>query len=369
MKKEFLIGVWTLVGVTVGAGIFGLPYVFYKAGFYTGLAVITFTSLIMILLSLYLGEIILRTKENHQLSGLAEKYLGKKGKTIMFIVQLLSIYGALAAYIIGSGLALSSIFGGSSRLYSILFFIVLSPVIYFTINIMEKFEYVFTPIKIIISGVLSFLLIRFIDFSNFTGFSFSKLLIPYGVAIFAFTGMSALPEINEGLKNKSYMLKIILFGNILTFMVYLFFVIAVIGSVGNVDQVATVSLSELGSGINIFANLFALFAMGTAFVVLGFAMKENLTLDYKINNSYSWAVTIIIPILLALTGFFGFVELLELVGAVAIGIMLFMIILMHSKAKKLGDRKPEYNVTNNWLIKILLILFLFIGVFYTVFIG
>lgn len=367
MKKEFFDAVWTLVGITVGAGVFSLPYVFFKAGFYTGLLVTFLTAIISLIILLYLGEIVLRTKGKHQLSGLAGKYLGNKGKTIMFIANILSIYGALAAYTIGSGQALTAIFGGDSLAFSILFFIIVSLVVFFSINLISKFESIFSPVKIVIALILSFFLFKFFNYGNISGFSINNILIPYGVALFAFTGISAVPEMNEELKNKKYMLSAIILGMLITFIIYLLFVFSVVGSVGEVSEVATVSLSSFGKGINLFSNLFALFAMGTAFVVLGFALKENLTLDYKMHNFPSWLIVVSMPLALVLTGFFGFVKLIELSGAVAIGIIFIMILLMHSMAKKTGDRKPEYEFTNNIILKIILFLILLIGVLYTIF--
>lgn len=364
--KEVFSAIWTLLGITLGAGILGLPYVFYKAGFYTGLVVVLITAVLMIITHLYLGEVILRTKGKHQLTGLAEKYLGSKGKIVMFLANSFSLYGALAAYVIGSGQALGIIFGTSILLNKVLFLLVLAPLIYFGIKILKNFESIATPIKILVALVLSIVLLRFINFTNIQGFQFSNLLIPYGVSIFAFTGISALPEINEELKNKRNMYKAIIIGMILTLFVYLLFAFAVVGSSKIVSEVATTSLSNLGKNFEIFANIFALFAMGTAFVALGFALKENFTLDYKIKNSYAWLLVIIVPIILSLTGFFGFVKLIELSGAISIGVMLFMILIMHSRAKKLGDRKPEYEMFDNKIMKIIIGLVLVIGIVYTI---
>ncbi len=370
MKKEFFDAVWTFVAITVGAGIFGLPYVFYKSGFLTGLVVMAIIALVITLVTLYLGEVVLRTNGKHQLSGLAEKYLGKNGKTVMFIANLLSIYGALAAYILGGGQALAAIFGGTSTIFSILFFIVVALVIYFGINILEDFEDLFSPLKIVVALVLSFLLFNFLDFSNIDfSFSFVNIMIPYGVAIFAFTGISALPEMNMELKNKRYLLWAIITGMVITFVVYLLFVFGVVGSLGSVGEIATTSLNKFGFGVSLFANLFALLAMATAFVALGFAFKDNLTLDYKISNFPAWLSVVAIPLILSLTGFFGFVKLIELSGAIAVGIILIMILLMHSRAKKLGNRKPEYEFKDNFFIKIILFLILVIGIIYSIFGG
>src|SRR3989338_7318265 len=147
MQKEFFRAVCNLLGLTIGAGILSLPYLFNRAGFLTGLVVLLIAGIVMLVVSLYLAEITLRTKGKHQLSGLAEIYLGKKGKIFMFLANALSIYGALSAYTIGSGQALAAVFGCSSLAFSVIFFISLSFVIYLSISFMEKFEAVVNPVK------------------------------------------------------------------------------------------------------------------------------------------------------------------------------------------------------------------------------
>ncbi len=366
MKKEFFGAVWTLVGIVIGAGIFGLPYVFYKAGFYTGVAVVFIAFAVMTLLTLYLGEICLRTKGFHQLTGLAERYLGTRGKWIMFTANALSIYGALAAYIIGAGAALNSIFGYNEVLFSILFFVFVAPFVYFTIGIMEGFESVFTPLKIFVVLALSFALLKFVDFGNITGFNFYNILVPYGVAIFAFAGISAVPEMNEELRNKRYMFPAIIFGMIISLIVNLLFAFATVGAAGSVTEVATVSLSKFGNFSNIFTNIFAFFALATAFVALGFALKENFTLDLKVPNTASWGLAVFVPLLIAFSGL-GFIKLLDLAGAVAVGFILVMILMMHSKAKKTGDRKPEYSLSDYFILKLILFLVLAAGILYGLF--
>jgi len=366
MSKEVFSAIWTLVSITVGSGILALPYVFSKAGFLTGLLVILITGILMTIINLYLGEIVLRTKGKHQLTGLAGIYLGKKWKIITFLVTALSIYGALTAYIVGSGEALKAILGGNSTVYSIIFFIILAIVIYFSIKVLDNFESLFTPIKIIIVIVLSVLLLKFVNFSRITVFHPSMLLVPYGIAIFSFTGISAIPEINEELKNKRNMIKAILFGMLISFLIYIIFAFSVVGAVDNVTEIATISLAGFGKGIDIFANIFAVFAMATAFVALGFALKENMILDYKIKNSLSWLGVIIIPLILAMSGVFGFAKLMELSGAIAISILLGIIMIIHSKAKKLGNRKPEYEIIDNKIIKLIIFLLLTTGIIYSI---
>ena len=111
-QKLFWEAIATMVGTIIGAGVLGLPYVVSQAGFLTGMITILGVGLVVLLLYLYLGETVLRTKGFHQLTGYAEKYLGKWGKGLMTFAMVFGTYGALIAYLIGEGEALAAIFGG-----------------------------------------------------------------------------------------------------------------------------------------------------------------------------------------------------------------------------------------------------------------
>src|SRR3989338_3789267 len=123
MEKRFFGAIATLVGTTIGAGVLGIPFVVAKAGILLGLIDIIIIGAAIMMVNLYLGEVVLRTKGKHQLTGYAQKYLGNKGKSIMALTMVFSIYGALTAYIIGVGEALASVFPAvSSSEFSLMFF-------------------------------------------------------------------------------------------------------------------------------------------------------------------------------------------------------------------------------------------------------
>jgi len=123
MKKEGYESIGVLVGTIIGAGVLGIPYVISKAGFLTGLTTIILLGLVILAINLSIGEVVLRTKGKHQLTGYAEKYLGKKGKLLMSLSMILGITGALLAYIVGVGEAFGAIFYTNPFWFSIGFFI------------------------------------------------------------------------------------------------------------------------------------------------------------------------------------------------------------------------------------------------------
>jgi len=369
MKKEVLEAISVLMGTVIGAGILGVPYAVYKAGFFTGILVIILVGLAVTLTYLCLGEVILRTKGKHQLTGYAEKYLGKKGKTLMAISMLISVNGALIAYLIGEGQSLSALIGsGPPIFYSFLFFAVMATIIFFGIKVLGKSELILTSILIFVVIIMFLISINKADLSNLSGFSLKNLLIPYGVTLFAFLGAAAVPEMNEILiKNKKAMKKSIIIGCSIPILIYVLFAAITLSVTGaQTTEIATIGLGKiLGDNFKIFTNLFAIFAMATCFISLGIALKEIYYYDYKINKHLSWAMACFIPLLLFLIGIKEFISTIGFVGAIGGGLEMIIIIFMWTYSKKKSQRKPEYSIKFKYIEYLLVLMFL-IGIIYQI---
>ena len=197
-KNRLFIAATTLTGTIVGAGILGIPYVIAKTGFFYGSIIIILIGAALLCLNLFMGEVVLRTKTQHQLPGYAEKYLGKTGKRLMAFAMLFTIYGALSAYIMGEGETIKAILGfGSPLLYSVIFFLVAFLIVWKGVKFTGNAELIlisFLFLVVVLIGIYSF---QDIKMSNLTTFDASKLLIPYGVILFAFLGSPAIPEVQE----------------------------------------------------------------------------------------------------------------------------------------------------------------------------
>jgi len=103
MDKKFVFSVSALIGMIVGGGIFGLPYVVSVAGLIPAIFYFVVLSGAVLLTHLLYGEIILRTKERYRLAGFAEKYLGKIWKNITAVAVIFGGVGVLLVYIIIAG--------------------------------------------------------------------------------------------------------------------------------------------------------------------------------------------------------------------------------------------------------------------------
>ena len=204
--KQFLGAISILVGTAVGAGIFGIPYVTAKTGFLVGMLYIFILGFIILLSTLFYGEITLRTKEKHQLPGYAEKYLGIWGKRVCLAAIVLSIYGALIAYTIEVGVFLHALFGnvigGTPKIYSLVFFALAATCIYFGLKSIASIEKVMVVFLFIIIALIFIFGISSVDFNNFSEFDIEYILLPYGVILFALGAGTAIPDARFLLQGK-----------------------------------------------------------------------------------------------------------------------------------------------------------------------
>lgn len=354
-----------MTGTVVGAGVLGLPYVVAKAGFLTGLIAIALLGVLVILLALYFGEVVLRTKGNHQMVGYADIYLGKIGKYLLSFVFIFSVTGALTAYTIGVGASVHSVLNiGSDLLFSLLFFAFGALCIYFGLALIENIEFILfcgmiTTILIIIGFSFANANPANIDLS----FHPARLLIPYGVALFAFLGLQAVPEMKIELKNKKRLLKRAIFiGMLIPAVLYIIFPAAIVSISGAATtEIATLGLSRhIGILGHILGNLFAIIAMSTSFLILGLALRDVYMYDYGLPRPLAWILTCTIPLLVAVFKVASFISIIGLVGIFMGGVEGILVVLMILRAKKHGKRVPEYSMPVNWFVLLALIL-LFVG--------
>ena len=368
--RHFYAAIATLVGTIIGAGVLGIPYVIAKAGFLTGLLNLVILGIAVLLLYLFLGEVVLRTRGNHQLTGYAEIYLGKMGKRLMVFSMVFGIYGALIAYLIGEGEALGAIFGSTNFLmFSMIFYAIVSFIIYKGLRAIENSELVLSSLVVLIIALISIYALPRINFANLSAFNPKAIFVPYGVILFALAGSIAIPEMKEELThNRELLKKAIIIGALIPIVMYIFFSFVIVGANGiHTKEIATVGLAELlGQKMFIMGNLFAVLAMATSFLTLGLALKEMYHYDFHINEKVSWLLTIAPPLILFFLLEKSFVGIIGFTGGIGMGLEGILVVLMYRQAKKIGARKPEYIMRGNTLVDYGLILIFVMGILYTV---
>ena len=362
-NKNFFVGLAILIGTCIGAGVLGIPYVIAKVGFLIGLGYIVLVGLIVLFVNLYLGEIILRTKGKHQLGGYAEKYLGKKGKFFMRFALIFGIYSAIVAYIFGIGESFSFLFFGNS-IYSLwiglVFAIFMSFLLWRGLKALKRYEKWGVGIVLFLLLLIIILFAGKISFSNLSFINLNYLFLPFGVVLFAFLSFESIPEINFVLKDKKKFKKILIFGTLISIIFYILFAFIVVGSKG----IATPEIATLALG-PIFIIL-GIFTMFTSYFVLGNALRDHFKYDRSYKKNKAWFFAGIVPIFIFLIvkifEFFSFIKLLSIGGVVSGGMIGILVLLIIKKAKKKGNRKPEYKIPVNWFVIGLLSLIFLLGV-------
>jgi len=373
-NKNFFYAVSTLIGTSIGAGIFGLPYVIAHAGFLPGVFMLIFLDAIILLINLIYGEITLRTEKKHRLVGYAEKYLGKNGKVAALFCSLFILYGSILAYIIISGQFLNSLFsgyfGGNEFIYSLISFAFVSAGIYFDLRVVKRIESLMTVFLLIVMGMIFFKGLPFIKVDNLLFFNQSQLFLPFGAILFSLGAMSAIPELEHILKSDQKKIKsAVVFGNLIPLILYIVFVLVIIGTSGAATSEEALSGFSLaiGDGVATIGFGFGILAIITSFLIIGVNLKEMFMYDYGIGKKLSWFLTCSIPLIIFALGIRDFIEVINFVGGIAGGLSGILVILIYLKIHnnpKLGDLKPAYQIKIPKIVLSLMIFVFVLGIVY-----
>ena len=256
MKLNFIKSLAVFTGTVIGVGIFSLPYVASKSGFFIVLLYFLVMAFIVIITHFIYGEVSLGTKGIHRLPGYVEKYLGPKWKKDTLLIIGLGLMGALLAYLIIGGSFLNSFlgpfFGGSEILYTLLFFAVGSYLVFRGIKSISQIE---LSLLVVLFIILFLFLIKgfsFINIENFKTTNPKFFAFPYGVVLFSLWGSAIIPEIKEMLGgDRKQLRKVILYGTIIATCTYLFFIFIILGASGvNTSKEALSGfVGKIGDGI------------------------------------------------------------------------------------------------------------------------
>ncbi len=332
--------VFMITGMTIGAGVLGVPYVVAQVGLKIGLVYIVGLGLVMLFLNLMIGEIAVRTNESLQIPGLVGKYLGKWVKLFLNIIIVFASYGALLAYIIGEGQSLSALFGGNPVVWSVVFWSIASVVVWLGLQIIKVAEKVLSIIVIGIICGLSFYLLKDFQISNWVYTDLSKIFLPYGVILFALNGTPAIIEAHALLpRSQRHFRKALIIGSLIPVAVYILFALAVAGATGlQTSEIATIGLgAKFGNGVLILGNIFAVLAMAGGFIGSGIALKQTFVWDSKLNKILAEFLVISVPLLLFIAGLRQFISILSIAGGVFIGIEAVALIIVCWQARRKGD--------------------------------
>ena len=363
----------TLMTTIVGVGMFGLPYVGAQSGFFVAVAFLVLLTGIITIVHLLYGEIACKTKERHRLVGYADHYLGKLGKVITSISIILGFFSSLLVYIIVGGNFLHDLFSPfisvAPIVCSLLFFAIGSIVIYSGLKLVAGLDIVMGIFLVFI--VVLFFVFGFsrIDLGNLSQINWHNAFLPYGAILYSLAGLAAIPEIKDFFNSKNYRIykKSILWGTLIPAILYLVFMLTVIDLTGikTTDEAISGLRVILGEKVIFLGALFGFLASITSFFCLGLSLKETFICDYKINKNIAWAVVCFVPLILFAFGFYNFIFIIVLTGALMGAIEGTTIVLIHRKISKIQKGDIDYKIRIPAFVGYAIIIVFIVGFIYT----
>ena len=369
-RKELELWEATALLVPIGAGILGIPYAVSQVGLFVGLIYIFTLGALMMGLNLLVGEVMVRTKGNLQLVGLANKYLGKGGEVLMSILAYLMLFGALVVYIIGIGESLAAVFPGSAFIWSFVFFIINTILVATGLRTIKKAELLLIAAVLLVVIGIAAISAPHITVAHYTYTNLAALLLPYGIVLFAFHSTTSVPEAHSLLLHKPKKFKkAIIFSTCIGAFIYTLFAIAVVGVTGpSTTQIATIGLGEsIGPVMIVIGNIFAVLAMATSSLMVGVSLRDSFIWDLHMPKWISTSLVCGVPFIIFLLGLRQFIAAIDIVGGVFGSIELVLLILIYWRAKHLGDLPVgKYRLHHTALLAALLFAAFAVGAIYSV---
>lgn len=328
-----------LLGNTIGLGIFALPYVVAQAGIISGTLALIASALLSLVTLLAYTELVASAPKHAHFVGALRSTLGPGLGTIGAIAFFGSTFGALAAYIAVGGtfaqMLFSDLWPVSVGVYRLLFFLVAAVLIFGgTRTVARAHVYAIALSSILLIGLL-ILLVPHVQLDHFTLWRPQHLYLPFGVALFAFAGLMAVPEMREVAKDTLTLRRAVRQGLLLTFILYAVFIAIIVGATGLATSPEALRGlgTVLGGPLELVGAALGLCVILSAFMTQGLALTHTFADDYKIRYLLSWAIAVGAPALLVLAGAQDFVRVIQLTGGIGFGVCGLLLLLAYERLR------------------------------------
>lgn len=359
-RSRIIGSIFILAGTTIGAGMLALPLTSAGLGFPTSVAIM----LVLWALMAYTGLLML---ELHQhlpmtvtLHGLAEAFLGWKGRMAATISMLFLLYALCAAYIAGGGALMQQRVIGhlpSAPEFSgvLVFTLIIGLVVSLGTSKVDIINRILFVLKLVVLVFTMVMLTPQVSGARLLDMPLEQgLLIAAIPVIFTSFGFhSCIPSLVRYVnKDMAALKKIVIAGSSLPLVVYIIWQGLSFGAVGQdalmqnsdlpqfVNSIAAVLQSDwVEASIYLFADL----ALATSFLGVSLGLFDFLAEKFKRPNNkrgraQTGLLTFIPPLIFALFYPQGFIMAL---GYAAIALVVIAIILPVLMVRKVRAEKPD----------------------------
>ncbi len=357
-------GARPLVGTMIGVGILSLPFAVSQVGFVLGIGLLLAIGVVNVFILCLYADLVLVRAGKARFIHVIGRELGHFGTFVASTAYIGATYGALIAYLLFGGQFLRAIFYQwlpmSPWTASIWFFVIASV---FTLGgslFVARAQRILVPMFMTLLVVLTIIAIPHIDIQNYLTFTPQNIAVPLGVMLFAFQGMSALPEMRDILSRRpEWLSKSTVFAVSIVAVLYVIFITGVLGVTGaKTTENAIVGLgSSLGQSVVLLASGVAFLTTLTAYLNVTTALMNTYTYDLRLRFIPSWLLTSIIPLIFILLGVQSIVAVLGFSGGVLGPLTAIMMLIAYERARMGGDL-PKYALrVPQWVVGLAFVIF------------
>lgn len=328
---KFLEAALLLAGMTIGVGMFAIPYAFATSGFWLGAAELVLLAGVALVMNLLYTEIVLGTAGAHRMPGYVRMYLGRGAAAVSWASTLFGAYGALLAYLIAGSIFLANIFGGDVSSWALVLAASVGILTFFPLKEEARINGVVTVFEIASIALLALYLLPRVNPAHLAGTHVENLFVPYGILLFALSGASVVPDAaavaGRGAKRRAR--AAIIAGSLAPPALYFLFAYAVTGVTGSATSIEAIGglAAAYGRPVVLWGSIAGFLAVFTSYVALSGNVQALLRFDWGVPRRAAWIAASAAPLFLYLAGFQNFIAIISTVGVVAFGtdaILFFM---------------------------------------------
>lgn len=361
-RNRIIGSIFILAGTTIGAGMLALPLTSAGLGFPGSVAIMVVLWALMAYTGMLMLELHQHVPVTATLHGLAEEFLGWKGRLAATVAMLFLLYALCAAYIAGGGALMQQRVIGhlpAAPEFSgvLVFTLIIGLIVSLGTSKVDIINRILFVLKLIVLLVTMVMLTPEVAGSRLLDMPLEQgLLVAALPVIFTSFGFhSCIPSLVRYLnKDMAALKKIVMIGSSLPLVVYIIWQALAFGAVGQADLMQNSNLPQFVNSIAAVMQsdwveaaiyLFADLALATSFLGVSLGLFDFLAEKFKRPNNkrgrtQTGLITFIPPLIFALFYPQGFIMAL---GYAAIALVIIAIVLPVLMVQKVRRDYPQAN--------------------------
>jgi tyrosine-specific transport protein len=286
-SSRVLSGTMMIAGVTIGAGMFGIPLVTAAAGFWPAMMVTILCWLFMMTTGFLVLDASLKMPEGTNIFSMAGYFLGNRGRWLAGGVFLSLYICLMVAYFAGGAPILGAFLGVKGAWSYLLFGAVVGGIVFLGMKIIDRVNIVLTGAKIVLYFLLVGLGSREVSFERLEPCAWSLSWAALPILFSAFGYHNVIPSLRTYLQSDRKALRLsIVLGTAIPLVVYSVWQWLIIGAIPGQalrealarGETATAALQAVSSNPWLFpmGQTFAFLAMTTAMMCVSMSLVDFL---------------------------------------------------------------------------------------------